>query len=191
MLGDKGKEIAANSSKSVCLTRTKPISLYADAIHEVEAMTRQAGAYFSNFEYAIRYTTNEILTVIKHNKPFLIRVDLLDNVEKCGHRVASFEELCSSEKYKEFVPFLLKYTKLSKKLFSIAKANPNVDIPMSFDIVKYVDDVKAKYKKEHGVGLKDFTFWSKDLAKAMGIIKEDKTISRDNARKHRLKGVVE
>lgn len=191
MIGDKCKQIAANSSKTVRITRTKPISLFAENIHELEALTRQPGAYFTNFEYTIRYTTDEILNVIKHGKAFLVKVDLFDTVEKCGHRVADFNDLCNSEKFKEFIPFLLRYTFISEELFSIAKSNPNIDIPVSFNVKKYVDDVKRNYKEKTGSELEEFTFWSKDYIQSISTIKEDKTISRDNTQKQKLKGVVE
>lgn len=185
MIGDNAKAIIANMSKNVRVTRTIPISLSANRIHEADVISRTPGAYRTNGVYILRYSPNEIYD-IKKGKPFLLKIDLLDTIEKIGHRVVDFEDFCNSETYKEFVPFLLKYTSISQELFDLAEANPTLDIPFSIDVLRYVSDVKEKNGIEG-----EFNFLSEIGSKLNDYKENEKLISRNNSRNRKLKGVVD
>ncbi len=183
MVGDNARGITANMSKSVRVSRTVPISLYADPIHEDDVFKGTPGAYFTNLLYSIRYTPCEIYGP-KQGKQFLIKSDLLDKIETKGHRFVNFEDFCNSEKYKEVVPFLLEFTNISQELFDVAQANPTLDIPIAFDILKYIKTVSIK----EGTNFSFLTVEAKELAK---LIEQDKVICRKNSKENKLKGVVE
>lgn len=183
MLGDNRMEIIANTSKNVHVTRACLVSLFADCIHEIDVIKKTPGAYQTKFNYTIRYTQNEILGS-KKGKPFLLKIDLFDNIEACGHRVKDFSDFCNSEKYKEFVSFLLEFTNLSQELFDIAQTNPTLDIPISFDVIKYIQKVKEKNN------IDSYTFLSSQASMINNYIEEDKMISRDAAKNRKIKGVI-
>ena len=140
MIGDVSREITANTLDFVSVARTLPISLSADYVHELEYITRQPGVYQTNFTYTIRYAP---ASTMKKNdgKPFLIKIDFFDVIKKGCHRFKNFEAFCNDETFGHTVPFLLKYTNISPRLFEIAKTNLYCDIPITFDIVRYIDDV--------------------------------------------------
>ena len=186
MMGDNARGIAANMSKNVQVSRTIPVSLFADCIHERDALQRVPGAYFSDLLYSIRYTPCEIFGG-KKGKQFLIKADIFDKMYKRGHRFVDFEDFCNSEEYKIAIPFLLEFTNISQELFDVAKRNPSLDIPIAFDVLKYIQVVSSKENKKPC----DFTFLT-DEGKELTILMEtDKTISKQNARRNKLKGVVE
>lgn len=191
MIGDKAKEIIASTSKDVCVSRTYPLSLSADYIHEVECIKRQSGAYFSNFQYTIRYAPAS--TFKKHDgRPYLIKIDFFDTIQKEAHRFESYEAFCNDEKFGFTVSFLTKYTRFSQWLFDLAKNNPYCDIPICFDIKKYIDDVLEKYKEEHdGEEIKDFTFLSETGLLINACIYEDKVLEKTKRKNHKIKGVVD
>lgn len=183
MLGDNAKEIAANSSKDVVVSRLLPISVNADPVHEIDAYQRQAGVYRTNLLYIIRYTPCEVFGP-KRGKQFLIKADLLDRICKKGHRFVDFEDFCNSEEYKEVVPFLLKYTTLSQRLFDIAEKNAGLDIPISFDVFKYYEDVNSKCEEE-------YKFLTPEGTEFLRVVETGKTICRKKAKDHIKEGDVE
>lgn len=182
MIGDKAKEITASTSKNVCVSRAYPFSLSADYVHEVQCIKRQPGAYFSNFQYTIRYAPAS--TFKKHDgRPFLIKIDFFDTIQKEAHRFESYEAFCNDETFGFTVPFLTKYTRFSQWLFDLAKKNPYCDIPICFDIKKYIDDVCEKYKQEHnGEEIEDFTFLSEEGLLINACIYEDKVLERQKSK---------
>ena len=77
MLGDRDKEIIANTSKIVSVSHTMPFSLYCDYVHEVEYITKQPGVFQSDFVYTLRYAP--MSTFKKHlKKSFLLKIDFYD-----------------------------------------------------------------------------------------------------------------
>ena len=145
----------------------------------------------TNFEYAVKFTTKEVLLAKNRDKPFLIKVDMFDTVEANGHRFTDFEDFKNSEQFKEFIPFLLRYTNLSPELLNVAKDNPSVDIPISFNLLLYISDVKEKYKQQHGVELETFSFLSPEEVEMNNLISLDKAMSINASKKKQLKGVVD
>lgn len=190
MIGDKGKEIIANTLKYVSVARTLPFSLSTDYIHEIEYMTRQPGVYQSNFIYVIRYAPS---SVFKKNdgKPFVVRIDFFDTIKKGCHRFKDFESFCNDEDFKHIIPFLLKYTNLSQELFDLAKDNLYCDIPVSFDILRYIHDVKETYREKTGSEIDKFIFLSEHMLEANAFLNEEKIASREASKNKKQKGVVE
>lgn len=190
MIGDNARKIIANTSKSVRVSRAVPISLYAEIIHEDDVLKGTPGAYFTNLLYSIRYTPCEIYGP-KQGKQFLIKADLLDKIETKGHRFVNFEDFCNSDKYKEVVPFLLEFTNISQELFDVAQANPTLDIPIAFDVLKYIRVVSHnKAIKEAKQGTFQFTFLTDEAKELAKLIEQDKVICRKNSKENKLKGVI-
>lgn len=195
MIGDNARKIIANMSKNVHVTRTIPISLYADPVHEIDVIKGTPGAYLSNLQFTIRYAENEVISN-KKGKPFLLKIDLFDTIEKCGHRVASFEDLLAEEKFKPFLPFLLEYTNLGPDLFELAQANPTLDLPIAFDVLKYVREANQKFiaqelKKAESGEISFYTFMSEIGIKINELEEQEKVIHKTNSRDRVYKGVVE
>lgn len=194
MIGDNARKIIANMSKNVHVTRVCPISLSAEPIHEIDVIKRTPGAYFSNLQYTIRYAQNDAIKY-KKGRPFLLKIDLFDTVEKCGHRVANYEELLNGDRFKEFMPFLTKYTNLGPELFEIAKQNPILDIPISFDVIKYLRDASEKYFQyqiDAGVSGDEikYTFLTEIGTQICQLEEQEKVIHKTNSRDRVYKGVI-
>jgi len=183
MVGDEAKKIIASMSKNAVVSRVIPISMYANPIHEIDVFVRTPGAYRSNLLFSIRYTPCKIFGP-KKDKQFLIKADLLDRIEKKGHRFIDFDDFCNSEKYKEVIPFLLKYTNINQELFDLAQSNPCLDFPIAFDILKYFKDVSSKEKNSQ------YKFLTLEGAEMLKLIEQDKSICRKKSKDHELKGVI-
>jgi len=194
VIGDNARKIIANMSKNVHVTRTVPISLSAEPIHEIDVIKGTPGAYLSNLQYTIRYAPNEVISN-KKGKPFLLKIDLFDTVEACGHRVSSFEDLLNEEKFKPFLPFLLEYTNIGPDLFELAQNNPTLDLPIAFDVLKYVKEANQKYiaqgleKMENGE-ISVYTFMSEIGIKINELEEQEKVIHKTNSRDRVYKGVI-
>ena len=194
MIGDKSKEIIANTLKFVSVSRTLPISLSANYVHELEYMTKQPGVYQTDFVYTIRYAPAS--TFKKHDgKPYLIKIDFFDTIQRECHRFKNYEDFVNNEKFKHTIPFLLKYTSISPKLFEIAKKNLYCDIPIQFDFMRYISDVEEKYKQEHnGEEIEDFIFLSEHTLIANAFLNEEKIEMRKSSKDGKnkiIEGVVE
>ena len=189
LIGDNAKAIIANMSKNVRVPRALLINLYANYGHEQEHIKNIDGFYKTTCLYSFRYTPNEFAEKTR-GKPFIFKIDLFDTIESGGHRVVDFQDFCNSEKYGKFVPFLLRYTNISEELFELARNNPCCDIPLQFDILKYIKDVKEKWEKETGEKLERFTFYSKSELARRDYLENEKMIHRQESRKSKLKGVV-
>lgn len=190
MIGDNAKAIIANTSKNVRVTRTLIISLSLDYVHEIDYLKKVPGVYKTTGSYSLRYSPNEISGKTK-GKPYLLKIDMFDIIESCGHRVVDFTDLCQS-KFKDFVPFLIKYAQLSEELFELARNNPTCDIPFQINVLQYVSDVKEKYKQEHnGEEIEKFIFVSEYELARRNYLEEEKQISRNNAKHPMIKGVVD
>ena len=191
MLGDTRKEIIANTLNFVSVSHTSPFSLSADYIHEIECMSKQPGAYQSNFYYTVRYAP--LSTFKKHlSKPYLVKIDFFDTIKVGCHRFESFDAFCNDETFKHTIPFLLKYTDLCQELFDLAKSNPYCDIIIGFKMTDYIHDVKEKYKAEHnGEEIEEFTFLSPEMVLANKYMNEDKILSREASKNGKVKGVVD
>lgn len=81
-----------------------------------------------NGEYTIKY----------RNKKFLIASKVFPNG---ALKVKTFEEMLEKQEEMPSIKFLLKYTPLSKKLFSIVKKNENIVFSFGIDIIKYYEDL--------------------------------------------------
>lgn len=190
MIGDNAKAIIANMSKNVRVSRALLINLSAEYGHEENYIKNVEGYYKTNCLYLLRYTPNEFATKTR-GKPFIFRADLFDTIEKSGHRVVDFQDFCNSAKFSKFVPFFLRYTNISEELFELARNNPCCDIPLQFDILKYIKDVKENWEKKTGEKLEKFTFYSEDELIRKELLDTEKTLSRKEAKRSKLKGVVE
>ena len=190
MIGDNARAIIANTSKNVRVPRALFINLYANYGHEEECAKNIDSFYRTTCLYSFRYTPNEFAEKTR-GKPFIFKVDLFDTIESGGHRVVDFQDFCNSEKYGKFVPFLLRYTNISEELFELARNNPCCDIPLQFDILKYVKDVRKNYEEQTGEKLEKFTFYSENELARRDYLENEKIISRQNAKKPMIKGVVE
>lgn len=190
MLGDRDKEIIANTLDFVSVSRTNPFSLYNDYVHEIEYMERKPGVFQSDFYYTIRYAP--MSTFKKHlKKPFLLKIDFYDTIKIGCHRFESFEALCNDETFGFTVPFLMKYTELSQDIFDLAQENPYCEISLGFKTMQYVNDVKEKYKQEHnGEEIEHFIFLSKYMLLTNAYMNEEKIASREASKNKRVKGVI-
>lgn len=190
MIGDNAKAIIANMSKNVRVPRALLINLFAEYGHEENYIKNVEGYYKTNCLYLMRYAPNEFAAKTK-GKPFIFKIDLFDTIESGGHRVVDFQDFCNSEKYGKFVPFLLRYTHISEELFELARNNPCCDIPLQFDILKYIKDVKENWEKKTGEKLEQFTFYSESELARRDYLESEKMIHKQEAKRSKLKGVVE
>lgn len=158
------------------------INLYANYGHELNYIKNVDGYYRTTGLYSVRYAPNELVKKTQ-GKPFVLKIDLFDIIESGGHRVVDFEDFCNSTKYSKLVPFLLRYTNISKELFELAKRNCCCDVPFAIDILKYINDVQKKFEEQTGEKLEEFTFYSDCELARRGYLESEKAISRKNAKK--------
>lgn len=182
MIGDNAKAIIANMSKNVRVPRALLINLYANYGHEDDYIKNVDGYYRTTGLYSVRYAPNEYAKKTQ-GKPFVLKVDLFDRIESGGHRVVDYEDFCNSTKYSKIVPFLLRYTNISKELFELAKRNCCCDIPFTIDILKYINDVQKKFEEQTGEKLDNFTFYSDHELARKEYLESEKNIHKQEAKK--------
>lgn len=139
MIGDNARGVIANVRKLNYPTRML-ISLKAEKLrfdelpNENPDLVYTTGLYYLKFT---RLTRNGELNF----KKFMIRLDFGNEFIKCSN----YDDLVNQTTYNDIAKFLVTYTNLCPQMFKIAVQNEGMQIPISFDVLKYDAELRTKW----------------------------------------------
>lgn len=138
MIGDKAREVIANARGMTWPTRMvlditgSPLK-FMDSPSTNPNLITTFGTYHLVFNTMTR-------TGAENVKKFCLVFDFGRKFMKCGN----FQELERQAVTNDLARFFLKYTNLCDEMFTIAVHNEGMHIPVTFDIVKYNNDIRKQ-----------------------------------------------
>lgn len=165
MIGDKAREIIAQARRMSYPTRLM-ININVKPLEFMEGPDTNPDIISTHGTYHLVFNTrtrNGEVNVKKFNLVF----DFGRGFVKCSN----YYELKKQAETNEHVRFLLKYTNLCPRLFTIAKLNEGMQIPVCLDIAKIDDEIRASVgntnKEEYIMSYNSFkptetTWWKEE-----------------------------
>ncbi len=144
MIGDRAREVIANARNMNWPTRMM-VSLTGSPLKFMETPDTNPNIIATFGTYHLVYNTNT-RTGKENVKRFSLVFDFGRKFLKCSN----FQELERQAVTNDLARFFLKYTNICNEVFEIACQNEGMHIPVTFDVVKYNQDIREKLGVENG-----------------------------------------
>lgn len=148
MIGDNARKAIANSGNFKRAARlfvnTKIDRLQPGETPDVNPnIITTTGAYHLKYTNKSKYGIEE-----KLDHPYILKLDF---PQMDWARFRNWPDFVKEAKENSILKFIKDYTNICEQTFLIAGQNPGMIVPITFDIIKFDTDVRAKYnwgKKE-------------------------------------------
>lgn len=138
MIGDKTREVIANARGMTWPTRMI-IDITGSPLDFMASPSTNPFLIATFGTYHLVYNTKT-----RNGEDNVKRFNLVFDFGRKFVKCSNFQELERQAVTNDLARFFLKYTNLCDEMFTIAMQNEGMHIPVTFDIVKYNNDIRAK-----------------------------------------------
>lgn len=138
MIGDKAREVIANA-RGMTWPMRMILDITGSPLTFMDSPSTNPNLIATFGTYHLVFSTNT-RTGNENVKKFSLVYDFGRRFLKCNN----YQELERQAVTNDLVRFFLKYTNLCDEMFTIAVHNEGMHIPVTFDIVKYNNDIRKK-----------------------------------------------
>ena len=142
MIGDKARGVIANARRMTWPTRMM-ISLTGSAYEFMDTPVTNPDIVATYGTYHLVYNTKT-----RNGEDNVKRFALVFDFGKQYLKCSNFAELKTQAVTNDIARFFLKYTNVCEEMFTIAFFNEGMHIPVTFDVVKYNQDIRKQLQVE-------------------------------------------